>query len=41
MKNIVILGGGFIREHLGKRLKKKGNNVRICEKNTNVFNIFD
>lgn len=32
MKNIVILGGGgFIGGHLGKRLKKEGNHVRICD----------
>ena len=32
MKKIVILGGGgFIGGHLGKRLKKEGNHVRICD----------
>lgn len=32
MKKIVILGGGgFIGGHLGKRLKKEGYHVRICD----------
>lgn len=32
MKKIVILGGGgFIGGHLGKRLKKEGHHVRICD----------
>jgi GDP-D-mannose 3',5'-epimerase len=32
MKNIVILGGGgFIGGHLGKRLKREGHHVRICD----------
>ncbi|WP_370896131.1 NAD-dependent epimerase/dehydratase family protein [Chryseobacterium gossypii] len=32
MKKVVILGGGgFIGGHLGKRLKKEGHHVRICD----------
>jgi len=32
MKKIVILcGGGFIGGHLGKRLKKEGHHIRICD----------
>jgi nucleoside-diphosphate-sugar epimerase len=32
MKKVVILGGGgFIGGHLAKRLKEKGNHVRICD----------
>ena len=39
MKKIVILGGGgFIGGHLAKRLKEKGNHVRICDiKNHEYF----
>jgi len=32
MKKIIILGGGgFIGGHLGKRLKKEGHHIRICD----------
>ena len=38
MKKVIILGGGgFIGGHLGKKLKKEGSHVRICDINKHEY----